>query len=465
MAAGVSAPAAAAVASGAVTARGIAQAAVDAIARRDGELRAFTAVDASGLLAAADRLDDALARGEPPGPLAGVTVGVKDLVDVAGLPTSWGTDALPAPLATRDARVVTRLRAAGALIVGKTRTAELAWSTLTPPTVNPTDPALVAGGSSGGSAAAVGAGLVAGGIGTDTACSVRLPAALCGVVGVKPTYGAVGRSGVLVCSPSLDHVGPLARTVADARALLAALVAPDPGDAGSAPGTVLDALAQRLAAPPRPVAGARLGVLDDELVEVVEPRARRSWAAALERLGGGGFDLVTVALPECRYVPGALLAIDLPESAAVHSDALRAGADISPAIAGLLRVSHAIPAVLTARAHAARAWIVRRVAELFGQQRLDALITPATVAGAIPAADPDRAFRRADGTTEPAAWGYPRPFWLASLTGQPAVTVPSVRTSPPLGVQLVGRPFADDALLDVAAAVERCLAGLEAPGP
>ncbi len=450
-----------AAAGGALSVHEVAVAALAAIAARDPVLRAFTAVDEPAVLRDAAALDAALRHGEPPGPLLGTTVAVKDLVDVAGLPTSLGTRAVPARVPERDAPVVARLRAAGALVLGKTRTAELAGSTTTPPTVNPADPTLIAGGSSGGSAAAVGGGLAVGAVGTDTACSVRLPAALCGIVGIKPTFGAVGRSGVLVASDSLDHVGPLAATVADVRALLTAMVGHDPGDSASAQEPALEQLRARLESPrPRDLTGARLGIVDDELFEVVEPRARHGWDAAVAQLTAAGADVVPVALPQSRHVAGALLAIDLPEWAAAYTGWLQAGAPISPDIASMLRVAHAVPAILTMRAHAARHEIAAAVATAFGELGLDALLTPATTAGAIRTDDLERAFEREDHRREPAVWGYPRPFWLASLTGQPAIVLPTVREPPPLSIQLVGRPFADAELLDLAAAAESALTPL-----
>jgi len=194
------------------------------IERLDGRIRAFITVDAEGALAAARALEAELIAGRSRGPLHGVPLAVKDLVDVAGAVTGAGSSKLAGNLAARDAEVVVRLRAAGAVVVGKTRTHEFAYGVLTPGTVNPWDETRIAGGSSGGSAAAVAAGLVPAAIGTDTAGSVRIPAACCGVVGFKPTVGRIPGEGVFEFSRTLDHVGVFAKSVRSA-GLLAAILA------------------------------------------------------------------------------------------------------------------------------------------------------------------------------------------------------------------------------------------------
>jgi Asp-tRNA(Asn)/Glu-tRNA(Gln) amidotransferase A subunit family amidase len=192
-----------------VSAREAVEGALAAIEAMDGELQAFTGSDPSLALAAADDVDRRIASGEDL-PLAGVPFGVKELIAVAGLPQGYGSASMPRRVATHDATCVRNLRAAGAIPVGVTRTSELAWRDDTPPTRNPLDEALSCGGSSGGSGAAVAAGLVPFALGTDTGGSIRVPSALCGCCGHKPTFGAVAMDGVLPVSQSLDHVGPLA---------------------------------------------------------------------------------------------------------------------------------------------------------------------------------------------------------------------------------------------------------------
>jgi len=425
----------------------------------DREIRAFTAVNHAAVMSDARTIDRRIARQESVGQLVGVPLGVKDLFDVVNFPTSYGSEAVPSYLPNRDATAVARLRGAGALVIGKTRTAELAWSTDTPPTKNPTDSALICGGSSGGSAAAVGAGFVHAALGTDTGGSIRIPAALCGVVGIKPTYGLVGRGGILPANWSLDTAGPIARTVADVRLILQELVGHDDRDPSSALANLAGGVRERLrAGGTTSLRGLRLGIVEEALFEIVDNEARATHESLLESLANEGVELITLAFPEAALVPAALLAIDLPEGAAIHSELLKAnGALITDAIRALLHVAHIIPGVIVARAHQARREVVARIRELFEANALDALIAPGNPAPAIRSDDLEHSYVRMSGERELALWAYARVCWLANLTGQPALVLPTVSTAPPLGVQLIGRPFRDDVLLGIAAAVEEIL--------
>jgi Asp-tRNA(Asn)/Glu-tRNA(Gln) amidotransferase A subunit family amidase len=227
---------AACVRAGKSRARDVVAGALERIARRDGALNAFTAVLGERALADADTIDRRLAAGDDPGPLAGVPFAAKNLFDVAGLATLAGSKInADHPPAARDAAAVARLRAAGAVLVGALNMDEYAYGFSTEnthygPTRNPRDPSRIAGGSSGGSAAAVAGGLVPLTLGTDTNGSIRVPAALCGVFGLKPTFGRVSRAGVVPLAWSFDHVGPFARHVADLATAFDAIAGPDPLD-------------------------------------------------------------------------------------------------------------------------------------------------------------------------------------------------------------------------------------------
>jgi len=219
--------------SGQATARELTETALAEAQRWEPVINAFATLDAAGARRAADEADRELAEGHDRGPLHGIPVGVKDLIDVAGLPTGAGSRHFAGTIAERDAECVRRIRAAGAVVLGKTTTHELAFGptgdrAATGPTRNPYAPDRMSGGSSSGSAAAVAAGVVPLALGTDTGGSVRIPAALCGVVGLKPTSGALPLDGVLPLAPSLDTVGPMARTVADCRLLWTALAGDGP---------------------------------------------------------------------------------------------------------------------------------------------------------------------------------------------------------------------------------------------
>ena len=268
------ADAAAAVAAGEVTPLELAQACLDAIALQEPALGAFATVEPERALAQARALTDELAGGgRPRSPLHGIPIAVKDLIDVAGYPTRAGSAVLAdAAAATADAAVVARLRAAGAVVIGKARTHEFALGILTPQTRNPHDRARAAGGSSGGSAAATAAFACFGALGTDTGGSIRIPAALCGVAGLKPRAGRVPDDGIVPLSPVLDVCGPLARSAADLELLWEALREPGPAPHGR-PGAA--------AAPGRPLRIAR--VADGSLGEVA-PEVLGAVAAAARRL-------------------------------------------------------------------------------------------------------------------------------------------------------------------------------------
>jgi aspartyl-tRNA(Asn)/glutamyl-tRNA(Gln) amidotransferase subunit A len=405
----------------------------------------------------AERVDDLAASGRDPGLLAGVPVAIKDLFDVEGVPTSYGSQSFDPYVATRDATAVAGLRKQGALLIGKTRTAELAWSTITPPTSNPADPTRVAGGSSGGSAAAVGAGYVLGALGTDTGGSIRIPASLCGVVGIKPTYGLVGRTGVLPANWNLDTAGPLARSVADCRLLLTAICEPDADDPAAISAEritqVRASLTQR-----QSVGQVRLGVVRSPLFEILEAEVEAVFEAALACMSGMGIEVVEVSFPEADWVPSVLIAIDLPEGAAIHTERLRErGHVMAPEIRSLLIAAHCIPGAAAARGHSARRVIRDAVARCFRDAGLDALVAPCNPAFAVRHDDTARTFTRRDGSEERAIWSYARTCWLANVTGQPALTLPLPGSALPVGLQFIGRPFQEAHLLSIAEHAERGL--------
>jgi aspartyl-tRNA(Asn)/glutamyl-tRNA(Gln) amidotransferase subunit A len=440
----------------------VADATLEAIRCEDEVIHAFTAIDEDAVKRDARALDRRLARGADLGPLGGVPIAIKDLIDVRGLPSSFGSAAFDPFVAERDATVVRRLRAAGALIVGKVRTTEFAWSQRTLPTLNPLDHGVSTGGSSSGPAAAIASGQVPVALGTDTGGSIRIPAVQCGLVGIKPTFGVVGRGGVLPANWTLDTVGPLATTCEDARLVLAAIVGRDAGDPWSARPVRLRQVAAELAESSTGgrtrLRGVRLGIVDESLFEVNDQAIAAAYERALGRLEAAGVQFVRFRLPEAEWVTSTLIAVDLPDAASLHSERVRdRGHEMDVDLASLIRASHVVPGALVARGHAMRRRIQAAVRERFEEHGLDALIAPSNPVPPVPNDDVGRQHRRADGTLERDGWALGRVVFLANVTGQPALTLPARTGLPPAGLQLIGRPYGDARVLDIGAAIERML--------
>ena len=296
---------AAAVRSGERSARSVVEEHLETIRSGEPEIHAFNLVLADEALAAADEVDRRVAAGEDPGPLAGVPVALKDNMCTRGVPTTCSSRILEGWLPPYDATVVERLAAAGAVVVGKTNLDEFAMGSSTENsafgvTRNPLDPTRVPGGSSGGSAAAVAAGFAPLALGSDTGGSIRQPAALCGVVGVKPTYGAVSRYGLVAFASSLDQIGPFARTVSDAALLLETIGGHDPRDSTSIPEPAAD-LTEVLG---RGVEGLRIGVIEElsgDGLEGIADDVRSRLGEAVSALDAAGATVETTSVPSTVY--------------------------------------------------------------------------------------------------------------------------------------------------------------------
>jgi Asp-tRNA(Asn)/Glu-tRNA(Gln) amidotransferase A subunit family amidase len=423
------------------------------IGERDPVLNAFQRVTAEQALASARRAEREIAAGACRGPLHGVPVAIKDLLAMSGTETTAGTRILAGQPATYHAAVVERLVEAGAIIVGKTRMSEFAYlpgsnNAHYGPTRNPSDPERDAGGSSSGSAAAVADELVYAAIGSDTGGSIRIPAAFCGIVGLKPTFGRISLHGVVPLSWSLDHLGPLTRTVADAATLLGILAGHDPRDPRTRRG-VRAAVPAELEAG---VAGVRIGVPEGEPVRS-SLGTHEAWTAAersLAFLEAAGAELVPVRLPELYdlwIINNAILAL---EAAAYHEPWLRARLNEYGEIPRRrLLAAYAYPPGAFIRAQAERRALRQRMTLLL--ERIELFAMPTQPAGAPPLGTP--------GGTLPTA-----PF---NALGWPALTVPSGRTGNglPLGLQLVGRPWDEATVLRAGWVVESALHEPGAPPP
>jgi Asp-tRNA(Asn)/Glu-tRNA(Gln) amidotransferase A subunit family amidase len=422
-----------AVGSGKATVTDVVTSCLQRVAEREPVVRAFVTLDVDLVREQASALDDEPARGSTKGPLHGLPVGVKDLVDTADLPTGYGSPIYAGHRAAADAAVVRRLREAGAVLVGKTVTTEFAL--FQPgPTTNPHDPGRTPGGSSSGSAAAVADRMVAAAIGTQTAASVVRPAAFCGVVGFKPTFGAIDRTGVKLISQTLDTVGLFSRTVADARAVFAALREPD---------AVADGRPSGSGVPERPPV---IGLVRTALWDRAEPYTQQGIEDLAARLGRQGVHVVEPELPveydELVQAQTAVMEVEVAQNLA--RELAEHPEQVSASVRAVAERGRARSAAEYDDALALGADCRRRLAGLLPD--VDALLTPAAVGEAPPglASTGDPVFGR--------AW---------TLLHCPAVSLPLLRGPHglPVAVQLVAPPGGDDRLLDVAEHVTRAAMG------
>jgi AtzE family amidohydrolase len=433
-----------------VSAHEVTAAALERIAQRDGVLNCFTHVGRDTALADAARIDARVAAGADAGPLAGAPFAVKNLFDVEGLTTLAGSRIFAErPAATRDATAVAALRRAGAVLVGALNMDEYAYGFTTEnahygPTRNPHDLARVPGGSSGGSAAAVAAGLVPITLGSDTNGSIRVPAAFCGVFGLKPTYGRVSRAGVALFAASFDHVGPFARSVADLAAVFDAIQGPDPADP-----VCSDAPAVPCAPHVgREIEGLRIAVAGGHFAR----QATEEALAAVGRVAKALRVTREIELPEPHRARAAAMIITACEGANLHLPDLRTRAkDFDPLSRDRFLAGALVPASLYAQAQRFRAWYRARVAELF--REIDVLLAPTTPWVAPPIGAPRLAsVGGADVVARSHSGVFTQPL---SFIGLPVISVPLATPGAlPLGVQLVAAPFREAVLFRVAARLE-----------
>jgi AtzE family amidohydrolase len=441
---------AAAVRSGRTTATRTVQEALERIKAVDGAINAFTAVLAERALSQARDLDAAIAAGKSPGPLAGVPFAVKNLFDVAGLTTIAGSSILAsAPPAGRDAMLVRQLSAAGAILVGALNMDEFAFGFSTQNTHygvthNPHAPERVAGGSSGGAAAAVAAGMVPIALGSDTNGSIRVPAALCGVFGLKPTYGRLGRSGTQLFVASLDHVGPFARSTSDLAAIYDLLQGTDVDDPVSAARPV-----ERVTpALERGIGGLRIGVASGYFEHMGFPEAFEAVSAVANALGA----TKRVDVPEAATARAAAMIMTAAEGAELHMSSLRERlGDFDPMTRHLFLSGAMIPAAWYVRAQRFRRRFCAEMSRLFGE--VDVILAPATPYPAFPIG---QAMVRIGATDLPSAAHlgvFTQPF---SFAGLPVIAAPVAHQGAlPLGIQIVAAPWREDLAFRVARAAEQ----------
>jgi aspartyl-tRNA(Asn)/glutamyl-tRNA(Gln) amidotransferase subunit A len=462
------------IASGRMSAREVCRAAIERMEAANAALNAFNVIDAEGALARADRVDHQRAAGAALGPLAGVPVALKDNMCMRGMRTTASSKILANFVPPYDATVVRKLEAAGAVIVGNTNCDEFAMGSSNEnsaygPARNPWALDRTPGGSSGGSAAAVAARCVPLALGSDTGGSIRQPAAFCGVVGLKPTYGRVSRYGLLAFASSLDQIGPLSLTVADAASTLAVLAGADPADSTSS----LEPVPDFAAALTGDVRNIRVGVPRAFVTEGVDEPVRRAYDQALDTLRDAGATLVDIELPHARYAIPVYYLVCTAEassnlarydgvkygyrSPAAKDDTLRAmymktrdegfGPEVKRRIMlGTYVLSAGYYDAFYVKAQQVRTLLRRDYEQAF--ERVDVVAMPTS---------PIPPFKLGEKTDDPLQMYLADVFTVsANLSGLPGISVPcGFAGDLPIGLQLLGRMFDEATMLRVADAYER----------
>ena len=449
---------ASAVQGGKLSALSVTEATLARIARHNPILNSFTDVTANRARAKARAIDSAIAAGKNPGPLAGVPFAVKNLFDVQGLSTRAGSKInRELPPSARDASLIERMEAAGAVLVGALNMGEYAYdftgeNVHDGPSRNPHDVTRMTGGSSGGSGAAVGGGLVPLALGSDTNGSIRVPSSFCGIFGLKPTYGRLSRARSFPFVFSLDHLGPFARNVVDLALAYDAMQGSDPDDAGCAmrpAEPIMPLLKQEAGALRIAIAG---GYFQNNLFpEASEAVARLAKALGITRV---------VEIPEAARARAAAYVITTSEGASLHLDRLRQRPDdFDPAVRDRLLAGAMIPAPLVERAQKFRRWYRTQVLELF--KSVDVMIAPATPCVAPKLGQTTFVL---DGVELPVRANIGIHTQPISFVGLPVVAVPVPLEPMPIGVQIIAAPWREDIALRVAYALERAGA-VSAPPP
>ncbi|MSO30608.1 MAG: amidase [Acidobacteria bacterium] len=413
---------------------------LERIAALNPSVNAFITVLEADALSQARALDEERRQGRSRGPCHGLPISIKDIIDVKGVPTTAASHVRAGHVAQADAPVVARLREAGAVIIGKCNLHEFALGTTSDesafgPAHNPHDLSRSPGGSSGGSAAAVAAGMGWASIGTDTGGSIRIPAAVCGVVGLKPAFGEIPTAGVVPLSVSLDHVGPIARTVSDAWAVYEAL-------RGMPEGPKTPALVHQI----------RLGKLGAYFLEQLDDEVRMRFDDALDRLRAAGATIVDATIPHARDIPSIYIKVALPEAAAYHAKTLQSMPDAySEGVAGRLAMGFNVPREDYLEAQADRVTLKARVEASLA--KCDALVLPTLP---MPAPLIGASTVLIGGKDEPIRPLMLRLTQLFNLTGHPAISLPcgSTEGGLPCGLQLVGRHEGTVDLLSLSLAFE-----------
>jgi len=455
------------------TALALAEAHYARIQKEDGQIGAFLTLSKERALEQADRIDRMAAEGKTLPPLGGVPIGIKDVMSTRGLRTTAGSKILENYIPAYDCTAVARMEAAGAVVLGKMNCDEFAMGSSNEnsayhPVRNPRDLNRVPGGSSGGSAALVAADMAVVALGSDTGGSIRQPAAFCGVVGLMPTYGRVSRYGLIAFASSLDHIGPLAKTVKDAAIVLRTIAGRDPMDSTSADLPVPDYVAEL----DKPVRGMKLGVAKEYFGEGLDEEVRQAVEAAIDKLKGLGCEIVPISLPHTPYAIPTYYLIATAEASAnlARFDGVRYGhrargvktlaemyrrsrdegfgAEVKRRIMlGTYALSAGYYDAYYLKAQKVRTLLTRDFDEAF--RKVDAIVTPTS---------PTAAFRLGEKSNDPLAMYLADIYTVtADLAGIPGISVPcgETREKLPIGLQILGKHFDEATILRVAQAYEQ----------
>ena len=455
------------------TARALAEAHYARIQKEDGQVGAFLTLSKERALKQADRIDRMAAEGKPLPALGGVPVGIKDVMVTRGVRTTAGSKILANYIPPYDCTAVARMEAAGAVVLGKMNCDEFAMGSSNEnsafhPVRNPRDLTRVPGGSSGGAAAAVAADMAVVTLGSDTGGSIRQPASFCGVVGLMPTYGRVSRNGLIAFASSLDHIGPLAKTVRDAAIVLRTIAGRDPMDSTSADLPVPDYVAQI----DKPVRGLKLGVAKEYFGEGLDDEVGQAVEAAIDKLKRLGCEIVAVSLPHTPYAIPTYYLVATAEASSnlARYDGVRYsyrapgvkslaemyrrsrdegfGAEVKRRIMlGTYALSAGYYDAYYLKAQKVRTLLVRDFEEAF--TKVDAIVTPTS---------PTAAFRLGEKANDPLAMYLADVYTVtADLAGIPGISVPCGETKEklPIGLQILGRHFDEATILRVAHAYEQ----------
>ena len=432
---------------------------LDTIDQLDRDIQAFVTVMRDQAYEEAEKAENEQRTGLFRSPLHGIPIAIKDLIAVKNVRMTAGSKVLAEHVPQEDATVVEQLRRAGAVIVGKTNTHEFAYGTYSPPTRNPWNLLYIAGGSSGGSAASVAAGMCPGAIGSDTGGSIRIPSACCGTTGLKPTYGRVSTYGVIPLSWSLDHVGPIARSAEDCAILFDAIASYDPRDPNSVSGppgkasvTLIGGVEGR---GPLSLQGIKLGIPSESYVAPLDPEVRAAWHAALLVMQEEGAEVVDLELQPPTM--DTYRTIQMPEASLTHMERgwlTEYLDDYTEKTRLRLLQGQTIPAVDYLRAQQQRRAFSSNLRSIM--QGINALVLPTLPVPAILIEQADKDIL-VDGVTENATAALLRLTMPFNLAGLPAISLPCGFTSDglPIGLQVVGKPFEEAMILRIAHAYQQ----------